>query len=69
MGRLGLAGLAVTIVLNLVALLFFKKASADYFSEGWWSAWFPCYTIWLAFTIFGFARYCRQKPVDTKADA
>ena len=69
MGWLGLIGLAITVALNLVALLLFKKASADYFSDGWWSAWFPCYLVWLTFAIIGVARCCRQKPVDTKADA
>ena len=69
MGQLGLIGLAITIVLNLVAMLLLKKASADYFLDGWWSGWFPAYIIWLIFAIIGFARYCIQKPVDTKADA
>jgi hypothetical protein len=58
---IGLVGLAITIVLNLVALLIFKKASAEYFSGGWWSSWFPFYIVWLVFTIIGFASCCRQK--------
>jgi len=57
---IGLVGLAITTVLNLVALLLFKRASAEYFSDAWWSAWFPPYIIWLSFTLFGFAGHDRQ---------
>ena len=66
---IGFVGLAITIALNLVALLILKKASAEYFSDKWWSDWFPLYMVWLVFTIIGFASCCRQKPVDTKHDA
>jgi hypothetical protein len=66
---LGLFGLTLTIVLNLVALLLLKKASATFFQDKWWSDWFPAYIVWLTFAIIGFAKYCRKKPVDTKADA
>jgi hypothetical protein len=66
---IGLFGLAITIVLNLVALLFFKRASAAYFSEEWWSSWFPSYLLWLIFAIIGIASFCWPKRDDTKADA
>jgi len=66
---IGLVGLAITIALNLVALLMLKKASAEYFSDQWWSDWFPPYAVGLVFTIFGCASCCRQKSVDTKHDA
>jgi len=66
---IGLVGLAITIVLNLVALLILKKVSAEYFPDNWWSDWFPSYIVWLVFTIIGFASCCRQKSVDTKHDA
>ena len=56
---IGLVGLAITTVLNLVALLLFKRASAEYFSDPWWSAWFPSYIIWLSFTLIGFAGHGR----------
>ncbi len=65
----GLVGLAVTIVLNLVALLVLKKASAEYFSDQWWFDWFPLYMVWLVFIIFGFASCCREKPDAKKHDA
>jgi len=57
---IGLIGLAVTAALNLLALLAFKKASAAYFSDAWWSEWFPSYIVWLTFAIVGAA--CREKP-------
>ena len=66
---MGLIGLAITIVLNLVALLILKKTSAEYFSDKWWSYWFPSYIVWLIFTTIGFASYCWQKIGDTKHDA
>jgi hypothetical protein len=65
---LGLIGLTLTIILNLVAVFVLKQASAAFFSNNWWSDWFPAYLLWLTFAIIGFAMYCRQKPVDTKAD-
>jgi hypothetical protein len=66
---LGLFGLTLTIILNLVAVLALKWASAGFFSDKWWSDWFPAYLVWMTLAIIGFAKYCRQKPVDTKADA
>ena len=66
---MGLVGLAITIALNLVALLLLKKAEAEYFSEKWWSVWFPSYIVWLTFTIIGVAWFCWRKRGDTKADA
>lgn len=68
-GRIGLIGLAGTIVLNLVALLILKKTSAEYFSDEWWSDWFPSYIVWLVLTTIGLAGYCWQKLGDTKHDA
>jgi signal transduction histidine kinase len=52
---IGWIGLAITTGLNLLALLWFKKVSAEYFSDKWWSEWFPSYVVWLTFTIIGFA--------------
>jgi signal transduction histidine kinase len=58
---IGWIGLAITTGLNLLALLWFKRASAEYFSDKWWSEWFPSYVVWLAFTIIGFAGGGRTK--------
>jgi hypothetical protein len=66
---MGLMGLAITIALNLVALLLLKKVEAEYFSDKWWSVWFPSYTVWLTFTVIGVVWLCWRKRDDTKADA
>jgi hypothetical protein len=66
---LGLFGLTLTIAFNFVAVLVLKQASSAFFSDKWWSDWFPVYLVWMTLGIVGFVRYCRQKPVDTKADA
>jgi signal transduction histidine kinase len=41
-------------------LLVFKRASAEYFSDTWWPAWFTSYVTWLSFTMIGFASHRRQ---------
>jgi hypothetical protein len=66
---MGLTGLLITIALNLVALFLFKKAAAEYFSDKWWSNWFPSYIVWLTFTIIGIASFCTWKRDDAKTDA
>jgi hypothetical protein len=65
----GLSGLAITIALNLIALFLLKKVAAVYFSEQWWSDWFPSYIVWLTFTIIGIASFCWRNRDDMKADA
>jgi hypothetical protein len=52
---IGAAGLAITIAMNLVALLVFKKAAAEFWSPGWWSSWFACYAVWISFGVIGTA--------------
>lgn len=52
---IGLIGLIITLALNLVALLAFKRPAAEFFSHGWWSAWFPNYVVWLVFVAMGLA--------------
>ncbi len=49
----GLVGLSIGLTLNLVALLVLKRHSAEFFSTGWWSTWFPSYAVWLVFAIAG----------------
>ncbi len=48
---IGIVGLVVTLGMNLVALLAFKKAAAAFASPGWWSSWFPCYLVWTVFVV------------------
>jgi hypothetical protein len=52
---LGMVGLGVHLSVNVVAMLVFKKASAEFFSGQWWSSWFPTYNIWFMFLVIGLA--------------
>jgi hypothetical protein len=67
-GLIGLIGLAITTTLNLLALLLFKRASAQFFSDKWWSGWFTAYVVWLSFTAIGIA-ICWKRQSGTKPDA
>jgi hypothetical protein len=51
--KIGLLGLLIQAAVNLVALLVFKQSSAEFFSEQWWSSWFPTYTVWFVFSFIG----------------
>jgi hypothetical protein len=50
---IGLIGLGIQLVVNLIVLLAFKKNSAEFFSEQLYSAWLPGYLVWLVFAIIG----------------
>jgi len=52
---IGVAGLVITVAMNLVALLVFKRVSAEFFSPAWWSSWFACYIVLVTFVIIGVA--------------
>ena len=58
---IGVTGLAITIILNFVALLVFKKDAAEFLSRGWWSTWFPSYSVWVTFLIMSLAGVVRKK--------
>jgi len=60
---IGATGIAVQFIVNLVAMLVFNKTSADFFSEQWWSSWFPTYPVWLVFLIVGLSSR-RKQPND-----
>jgi hypothetical protein len=53
--RLGLTGLSIGLVLNLLAVFVFHRTSAHFFTSPWWNAWFPNYLVWFVFAIIGFA--------------
>ena len=48
---MGLVGLAVQLVINL-AVLALKKT--EFFSEQWWSDFFPGYLVWFVFAVIGY---------------
>ena len=54
--RLGLIGASITLALNLFGLLILRQAAAHFFTDDWWSAWFPSFAIWLGIAIIGLAR-------------
>lgn len=54
---IGVIGIVITVAMNLVALFVFRKAQAEFFSQGWWTSWFVCYLVWLAFTVIGVAGF------------
>lgn len=45
--KLGIAGLAVTVVLNLLG------DRGRLFEPGWWTSWFPSYVAWAAVLLIG----------------
>lgn len=50
---IGLIGLATQLVINLIVLLVFKRT--EFFSEQWWSDFFPGYLVWFVFAVIGVA--------------
>ena len=51
--RIGLIGLGITLVVNLLGIFVFKTPAAEFFADEWWSTWFPSLLVWLVFTIVG----------------
>ena len=54
--RLGLIGLSITLAINLFGLLVLRQAAARFFTDDWWSVWFPSFIVWLSITITGLWR-------------
>jgi hypothetical protein len=61
-GPLPLVG---TLILNLAGLFVFHRSSSVFFSDQWWSDWFPNYVVWISFTgiaiAVGFANWRSQR--------
>src|ERR1017187_7706666 len=57
----GGGGLVVTVILNLAGLFVFHKSSCVFFSDKWWTEWFPNYIVWMSFLIIGLAEYDGQR--------
>jgi hypothetical protein len=45
--RIGLTGLLIVAVLNLLAALILDQTAANPIHATWWSVWFPAYACWL----------------------
>lgn len=54
--RLGLIGSSITLALNLFGFLVLKQSAARFFTDDWWSTWFPSLIVWLGITIVGLGR-------------
>lgn len=50
---IGLIGIGIQLVLNLLGIFVFHKAAAVFFTEEWWSSWFPSLLVWVVFLIIG----------------
>jgi hypothetical protein len=60
---IGLIGLSIHLVLNLLGIFVFKKPAAVFFTEPWWSSWFPMWLAWGLLTISGLGIRFRLQPV------
>jgi hypothetical protein len=54
----GSFGLVLTVILNFVGLFVFHRSSSVFFSQKWWTVWFPSYLVWIVFTFSGLAIGC-----------
>ena len=71
---IGLVGFAAALISNLVVLFGFSlfgvsKPEAAFFTNGWWSTWFPIYPVWLVFTIIGIRQKLSRKSTKEKSDS
>jgi hypothetical protein len=60
--RVAWIGLAITLVLNLLAIFVFHKGAAVFFTEQWWFSWFPSWVVWIVLTIAGLGARRHSKP-------
>ena len=58
----GLVGLSIHLAANLLGIFVFHKAAAVFFSEQWWTSWFPSMLVWVVFIITGLGFRLRAKP-------
>jgi hypothetical protein len=61
--RLGLIGLSITLVLNLLGDFGFHRSTALFFTEHWWTSWFPSWIVWVVLTIIGLGARRQAKAV------
>jgi hypothetical protein len=60
---IGLMGLSIHLLLNLLGIFVFHKAAAVFFTEQWWSSWFPMWLAWGVLFISGLGIRFRSKPI------
>ena len=54
--RMGLIGLSISFVLNVINYYVLGVAGDD-----WWSRWFPSYLVWFVFLIIGIGQIKKKK--------
>ena len=55
----GIVGLSVHVALNLIAIFILKKPEATYFTNEWFSTWFPSLVVWPVLLISGLGLSCK----------
>ena len=60
--KVGLIGLAITLVLDFAGILIFRQPAAQFFAGDWWSVWFPSFLVWIVIAIIGIGRQLSRKP-------
>jgi hypothetical protein len=60
--KLGLAGLTVAALINGVALGYFDVPSSRWFSNEWWTTWFPGYSVWVVLVLVGIGQRFQKRP-------
>ncbi len=65
--RLGLIGFGISLLVNLAGVFVFKKPAAEFFSDDWWSTWFPSHVVWLVFLITGLGMQLSRKDKNGKS--
>jgi FtsH-binding integral membrane protein len=65
---IGMTGLVITLAVNLSGIYAFEKPAASFFSNNWWSEWFPGYIAWFVLLVVGFGlRTKSQTPAQAQS--
>ena len=59
--KIGLIGFVIVLFINLIGLFLLQKSTPEFFSDGWWSSWFPAYIVWFIFIAMGIAQKFTDK--------
>ena len=59
--KIGLIGLVIVFLINLIVIFFFKKNSSEFFTDNWWTSWFTTYLVWIVFIIIGIGQKLKNK--------
>ena len=54
--KVGVIGLSITLATNLFGLIVLRQSAARFFSDDWWSAWFPSVIVWFSIAMIGLRR-------------